>query len=313
MSFELDRLANQLDWNLLRTFMVIVQERSITSAAARLNVTQPSVSAALRRLEERLDVQLIERGAGRVFQITGAGETVYREALEMYGGVVRLNELSRENDQVLSGNIVIYRSSHLDISDISRVLSAFRTLHPAVTYSMTTTSCADVVRALQQRVASLGFCTRPEAFPHMVRHKLDSQDFAFFCGPDHPLFGIERPDPLHLAASDVVGFEGETLTGALSQIVRFRARFDIGENMVATTSSIVDLIAMLHHMPAIGCMAVSHAARYGPELWRLPLDPPSLAIDRYAITDTERHVTPAERALMNYLQDRKLLLEARKP
>ena len=41
MTALVDKFANQLDWNLLRTFMVIVQERSITLAAHRLSVTQP--------------------------------------------------------------------------------------------------------------------------------------------------------------------------------------------------------------------------------------------------------------------------------
>ena len=40
MTALVDKFANQLDWNLLRTFMVIVQERSITLAAHRLSVTQ---------------------------------------------------------------------------------------------------------------------------------------------------------------------------------------------------------------------------------------------------------------------------------
>ena len=96
MSFPLDRLAVQLDWNLLRTFMVIVQERSITGAAQRLNISQPSVSSALRRLEERLELRLVERGAGQTFVVTRAGEAVYREALEIYGGVVRLNDVGEE-------------------------------------------------------------------------------------------------------------------------------------------------------------------------------------------------------------------------
>ncbi|HEV7372558.1 LysR family transcriptional regulator, partial [Arenibaculum sp.] len=56
---ELDRLGNQLDWNLLRTFMMIVQEGGMTAAASRLFVTQPAVSLALKRLEAKLGRQLI--------------------------------------------------------------------------------------------------------------------------------------------------------------------------------------------------------------------------------------------------------------
>lgn len=309
MSFQLNKLANQLDWNLLRTFMVIVQERSITGAAQRLNVTQPSVSAALRRLEERLNIQLVERGSGRVFTITNAGEIVYREALEIYGGVVRLNELGQSESKVLSGNIVIYRSVHLDISFLNSGLAEFRKMHPAVTASFTSTSCSEVVRSLQQRVASIGFCTRPETSPQLKRYKLDGQEFGFFCGPDHPMFGVEIPDSTLLAKSDMVGFEGESLNGSLAQFVRFRARYEIGDKMVATTTSLVDLIDMIRHTQSIGSMTISHAAKHAPDLWRIPLmDQHRPVVDIYGLIDVDRHVTQAERELFIFLENTGVLI-----
>lgn len=307
MSFQLDRLANQLDWNLLRTFMVIVQERSITGAAQRLNVTQPSVSAALRRLEERLDVQLVERGSGRVFTITSSGEVVYREALEMYGGVVRLNELSKDDSQILTGNIVIYRSSHLDISFLNPILANFRQLHPNVTFSVSSTGCADVIRALQQRVASIGFCTRLEAAPQLKHFSMKPQEFVFFCGPQHPLFGKEKTNMDDLAASDIVGFEGESLTGPLASVVRYRARYEIGEMVIATTSSVVDLIDMVRHTPAIASLSKSHVQKHAPDLWQIPLSGANPTIEIYALLDTDRHLTQAEREFITFLEDAKIL------
>ncbi|WP_299730467.1 LysR family transcriptional regulator [uncultured Tateyamaria sp.] len=301
MSFELNRLANQLDWNLLRTFMVIVQERSITRASQRLNVTQPSVSAALRRLEERLEVQLIERGSGRAFVITSSGEKVYREALEIYGGVVRLNELGNQNEQALSGNIVIYRSSHLDLSFLSAEIDRFRSEHPAVTFSIITSQCADVVRSVRQRVASIGFCTRPDMAPQVRRHQLASQEFGYFCGPLHPLFQQEAYDPSILAASDVVSFEGEALAGPLSQIARHRARHDIGDATTASTSSIVDLINLIRSSKSIGCMTTAHAGQFAPDLWQIPMDCDPPLVDIFGLLDIERPFTPAERSFVNTL------------
>ncbi|MFP3186780.1 MAG: LysR family transcriptional regulator, partial [Paraburkholderia sp.] len=47
MRVEIARFLNdRLDWNLLRTYLVIMQERSVSRAAARLHVTQPAVSQA---------------------------------------------------------------------------------------------------------------------------------------------------------------------------------------------------------------------------------------------------------------------------
>ena len=53
--------AFRLDWNLLRTFLVIAEEQGITRAANRLLRGQPAVSLALQRLENELDCRLVER------------------------------------------------------------------------------------------------------------------------------------------------------------------------------------------------------------------------------------------------------------
>ena len=47
-----ERLARDLDWNLLRTFLVLAESRSVTEAAEKLGLKQPSVSSALKRLED---------------------------------------------------------------------------------------------------------------------------------------------------------------------------------------------------------------------------------------------------------------------
>jgi DNA-binding transcriptional LysR family regulator len=54
-------LNDRLDWNLLRTFLVIAREQSVSRAATRLHLSQPAVSQALRRLEEQLGRRLVDR------------------------------------------------------------------------------------------------------------------------------------------------------------------------------------------------------------------------------------------------------------
>ena len=50
-----------VDLNLLKTFIVIWELRSLTAAADRLHLTQPAVSHALRRLREMFDDPLFVR------------------------------------------------------------------------------------------------------------------------------------------------------------------------------------------------------------------------------------------------------------
>lgn len=71
-----------LDLNLLRIFAVVAEEGSITRAASRLYVTQPAVSAALRRLSAFVGAELFTR-QGRGVVLTARGARL-REATQQF-------------------------------------------------------------------------------------------------------------------------------------------------------------------------------------------------------------------------------------
>ena len=73
-----------LDLNLLRVFDEVMAERSLTRAARNLNLTQPAVSNALRRLRDALDDELVQR-SGQGMAPTPRAQAIWpavREALE---------------------------------------------------------------------------------------------------------------------------------------------------------------------------------------------------------------------------------------
>jgi LysR family transcriptional activator of mexEF-oprN operon len=72
--------GRDLDLNLLRVFAVVADAGSVTEAASRLYLTQPAVSAALRRLSATVGAPLFVR-AGRGLQLTSRGQRL-RTAME---------------------------------------------------------------------------------------------------------------------------------------------------------------------------------------------------------------------------------------
>lgn len=86
---------NDLDLNLLRTFSIVAEERSVTKAADRLGLSQPAVSNALKRLRNLFEDQLLVRGSGglhltpRGEQLaTSLGEVMTRVEASIVGGAV---------------------------------------------------------------------------------------------------------------------------------------------------------------------------------------------------------------------------------
>lgn len=68
-----------LDLNLLRVFVVVAEAGSVTEAASRLYLTQPAVSAALRRLTSAVGAPLFVR-AGRGLALTTRGQRLFAAA-----------------------------------------------------------------------------------------------------------------------------------------------------------------------------------------------------------------------------------------
>jgi DNA-binding transcriptional LysR family regulator len=68
-----------IDLRLLRYFVAVASERNVTRAADRLRISQQALSAAMRRLEEELQAQLLVRSSSGV-SLTAAGAALIEEA-----------------------------------------------------------------------------------------------------------------------------------------------------------------------------------------------------------------------------------------
>ncbi len=66
-----------------RIFIAVYEEKSMTAAAKKLIITQPSVSQAIRELEDYYHVSLFERLSGKLY-VTGAGEKLYEYAVHIH-------------------------------------------------------------------------------------------------------------------------------------------------------------------------------------------------------------------------------------
>jgi DNA-binding transcriptional LysR family regulator len=83
---ETIRSSNNMDLRRIRYFVAVAEERSFTRAAARLRVSQPPLSQAVRLLEEEIGVPLLTRN-GRGVVPTDAGLVFLREARHVLGAV----------------------------------------------------------------------------------------------------------------------------------------------------------------------------------------------------------------------------------
>src|SRR5512138_780029 len=73
-----------LNYHHLRYFWAVAREGGVTRASEKLNISQPTVSAQVRELEDALGEPLFLR-EGRTVRLTEVGQTVYGYADEIFG------------------------------------------------------------------------------------------------------------------------------------------------------------------------------------------------------------------------------------
>lgn len=121
-----DMLTPQhLNYHHLRYFWEVARHGSLRVAAAKLGVSQPTISAQVKALEESLDRQLFSR-SGRGLRLTTAGRMVMDHATEIFGLGSRLVEVlnGAESKQPVRLN--------LGITDSFAKLFAWNLVRPAI-------------------------------------------------------------------------------------------------------------------------------------------------------------------------------------
>jgi DNA-binding transcriptional LysR family regulator len=118
-----------LDITTLRSFVAVADSGGVTRAAGFLNLTQSAVSMQLKRLEELLGLELLDR-TGRGIALTASGDQLLAYARRM----VALNDevIGRLTDQAFEGEVVLGVPHDIVYPAIPRVLKQFNAAYPRV-------------------------------------------------------------------------------------------------------------------------------------------------------------------------------------
>ena len=264
------RFVWDMDWNLLRTFMVIVQEKGITSAGEKLRLKQPTISNALRRLEGHFDCRLIERRPG-IFEITPAGQRLYAECVALFDAVSGLHTLVHDQPDEVTGRIEMAFASHVVCPLLDDILAEFHRDH--------------------------------ERHPKLEFQPLYRESFGYFCGRQHRLFGKKRLNVRDLRTEAYVSFKTDQMADALWPIAMLRQQEEFSGPIIGTSSHLEEVKRLIIAGFGFGPLpihVVEDDVRKGL-LWRLPPYEKPPEINVYLTFDPIARRTRAEALLLERL------------
>ncbi len=160
-----------VDLTQLRYFREIARAGSMTGAARSLGVSQPTVSVAIKQLEESLGTTLFLRHRAGV-SLTGTGDELLRHVDEVMSVLDRAVERISGLDHELTGSFVIGCHESLGSYFLPGFLRDVLTEAPRVTVTLHNDSSSSVLDAVVSRDVHFGVVVNPQPHPDVVLTEL---------------------------------------------------------------------------------------------------------------------------------------------
>ena len=130
----------------LEFFIALARTQHFGKAAEELGIAQPTLSAAVKQLEDQLGVMLVKRGS-RFQGLTPEGEQVLAWARRITGDAHTMKEEMRAARHGLSGRLRI-AAIPTALAMVPRLTTPFREKHPGVTFSVLSRTSVEVLTLL---------------------------------------------------------------------------------------------------------------------------------------------------------------------
>src|SRR5690348_3183557 len=131
----------------LRSFFAVARHGGFTAGARALHVSQPTVTAQVRALEETYGIELFVRD-GRSVALTAAGEALFGIAERIFEQEEEALALLRNTGELRAGRL---RVGAVGPYHVMEMLAAFRARHPAIELAVTLGNSEQVVAGLLDR------------------------------------------------------------------------------------------------------------------------------------------------------------------
>lgn len=176
-----------MEIRVLRYFLTVVREESITKAAEVLHITQPTLSRQLAQMEEEVGVKLFHRGARRI-ELTNEGILLRRRAEEILQLVDKTEKELIEQEEQVEGKISIGCGEIAAVQVLPKLIKTFREKYPQVTFDIFTATADLVKEQMDKGLLDIGLLLEPVDMEKYDFIRLDIKEkWGVLMRPDSPL------------------------------------------------------------------------------------------------------------------------------
>ena len=177
-----------MDSDALKTFLTVLREGGISSAARALHRTQPAISRRIALLEQELGMPLFERGVGGL-HLSDAGRVMVPYAERAIAATQDAENAVRALAKPNAGPVALAIVGTLAGGVVSQVMRRFAKAYPVVNLTLRTATSAEVSDLVRRGEAAIGLRHEYDRSPDLDCRVLANKPLKVVCAADHPLAG----------------------------------------------------------------------------------------------------------------------------
>jgi DNA-binding transcriptional LysR family regulator len=255
-------IAAEPGWELYRSFLAVLRERSLSAAARRLRLTQPTLGRHIAALEAALGVALFTRSPGGLAPTPAAlGLATHAEAMAAAAEALRRAASGEAGEE--RGTVRLTASEIMGAEVLPAMLADFRARHPEITLELVLSNRSEdllrreadiALRMLRPRQAALTARRIGSVGIGLYAHRRHVETFGLPRSLEefarHPIIGFDRDDSSWRSLGDLglpvtreaFAFRADS---DLAQLAALRAGLGIGGCQHAIARREPDLLPVL--------------------------------------------------------------------
>ena len=164
----------------LKYFLALVSTKNYTTAAEQCNVSQPALSMAIRKLEDELDLILIDRKSNPI-SLTEKGELIASQANKILEEIFIMGKLASElHLDKLNGSLKLSVIPTLAPYIIPLFIQKFTVQYPEVELIIEEETTKSIIQKLKASETDVGLLVTPLYEKSMVTHPVFYEEFFVF-------------------------------------------------------------------------------------------------------------------------------------
>ena len=183
----------------LRYYLAVAREENMTRAAELLHVTQPTLSKALKALEEELGKKLFTRRSFSI-SLTEEGVLLRDRAEDLVAMADKIEKEFLSLDDAAGGELYFGLAESFQIRYLARALRKLKTRYPRLRYHITSGDTEQVTEKLDRGLLDFAvICSRPDTDKYRFLEFPEADRFGLIVPTGHPLAGLESVSARELA------------------------------------------------------------------------------------------------------------------